>query len=552
MPNIAIIGGGPGAISLCKQLYDDHNLANLDEFNEDLEISIFEKGDQIGAGLPYATKEDCYILNLPKEIMEPIYGQSGHFAKWLETQKDCPQDTKYPPRRFFGRYLEFLAKEMKTEGLKKGFKITYHLNEEVVDISRLDGDIIGYEIKTQSGKYVTNYVVLATGHMPSTNYTQFIGQKGYTGNPWDTEFYQHLNPVSDIGVIGTRLTAIDVALKLHASNHRGKIHMISRRGLLPTVLSRELPSYALKYLTLNTFTHLTKDYLEPLKLNDLIDLFWKEVSEAEGKTCNLNTIVTSSKDMSAQDWLTKEIHQAELGDRKWQQVLFAFYSIIPNVWSMLHFKDQKRFLNEFYGLFITYLAAFPLDNAYKIMDLIKSGQLTVNGGLNDIVFNKDKFQLKQHNRNLSVNYLINATGSGYQTSSIPLYRTMFNRGLIAEHHLGGIKVVPQTLQVIDNIGRAHKSMYALGEPTRGACLLTADMSRVSAQASRVSYCLSQSIFSAKKTFSSGFSGGHSLSESGEVQSTPSIRFFNNPSTTSSRKLPIARTLVTTAKKVFCR
>jgi uncharacterized NAD(P)/FAD-binding protein YdhS len=55
MPKISIIGGGPGAISLCKQLYDDHRLADLDE---ELEIIIFEKGKQVGPGLPYSSKED--------------------------------------------------------------------------------------------------------------------------------------------------------------------------------------------------------------------------------------------------------------------------------------------------------------------------------------------------------------------------------------------------------------------------------------------------------------------------------------------------------------
>lgn len=65
---IVIIGGGPAAISLCWQLFNEIKFKKL---NKTLEIIVFEKNEEIGLGLPYAKKEEAYILNLPKNIMEP-------------------------------------------------------------------------------------------------------------------------------------------------------------------------------------------------------------------------------------------------------------------------------------------------------------------------------------------------------------------------------------------------------------------------------------------------------------------------------------------------
>jgi uncharacterized NAD(P)/FAD-binding protein YdhS len=530
MPKIAIVGGGPSAISLCKQLCDGHDLHNL---TDELEIIIFEKGKKIGAGLPYSFVDDAYILNLPKDIMEPVYNDTGHFSAWLLTQSDYSAGTLYPPRYFFGRYLEHLAKIIQEEVAHKGIKITYHTEDEVSDVREMQEGSI-YEITARSGKYIANHIVFATGHMLSSNYLQLKGIKGYEHNPWDASLYARLNPDANVGIIGSRLTAIDAALKLKQINHRGKIYMISRMGMLPAVLTREIRTYPLRYLTLKNFSDLTQSGLTKLKLTDLVTLFWREISEAEGVEFNDDTIIKSSEEITALNWLTSEINRAEKNDSKWQQVLFAFYAVIPYVWSQLSFSDQQHFLKKYYGLFITYLAAFPLDNAYKILNMLKTERLEVLGGLTEIKPAKGGFVITLKNREIRIPQLINATGSGYQLSSAPLYKKLMARNFITEDSLGGIRVDPQTLQVLHRTGRPYQSVYAVGELTRGASLLTADMSRVSDQTKRVSTCLARNLQQqanlshSNSFFSNGRHPRQSIhTQRGIYKTLVYARFFNN-------------------------
>jgi uncharacterized NAD(P)/FAD-binding protein YdhS len=481
---IAIVGGGPASVSLCMQLFEKFT-PHVTE--EEVEISVFEKNTAIGPGLPYSIEEDCYVLNLPKEVMEPIQGQNGRFSNWLKSFPDCPQDTYFPPRYYFGKYLEYLANDVAQRSVGGKIKIKYHTTCEVLDLIEQDDQ---FEVVTTKGNYVGDYTILCTGHMPSVAYRHLIGNERYVHNPWKEGVFEGIPPDEEIAIIGTRLSAIDIALKLSSIGHQGKVSMVSRSGLLPAVLAKSIPPYPLKYLTLENFDHITKSGLMPLGLNELMKLFWKEISDAEGREFNLSLIDKSYKDILPLSWLNKEISHAEVGNRAWQRVLFSLYPIVPNIWSMMNLRDRCTFLKENHSLFLTYLAAFPLENAYKMRRLLQSNRLEVLGGLDSIECRGSAYHLKlADNRTLIAKHLINATGPGYDPAEIPMYRNLLHRGVVRKHHLGGFDVDPKTLQLFRRKHGLHRNMYAVGELTHGACLATTDMTRVAMQADRAATCI---------------------------------------------------------------
>lgn len=482
---LLIVGGGPAAISICLQVVDEYQRQHL---GGPLEIIVFEKGAKIGPGLPYSKSDDCYILNLPKDMMEPVYGKPGNFTKWLKSRPGAPQDTEFPPRHYFGEYLHFLSKKIQVEATKIGISIKYNTNCEVLNVEYNKGTV---KVFTDQGDTVGDYLVFCTGHMSSSTYPNFIGKNGYFDNPWEEKLYEKLNPESEITIIGTRLTAIDIVLKLFTSGHRGKISMVSRSGMLPTVLSKDIPPYTLKHLTLANFDLMTQCGLRPLSLEDLAALSFAEINEAEGRSVLPNNIVRSYKEQSPECWLLDQIAQAELGPKPWQQVLFATYPIVPNIWAMLSLQDKKKFILHHKSTFLTYLASFPLENAYKLKEHIASRQLNILGGVTEIVeSNKREFVIHFKDRDsLTSKILINGTGAGYIPTMDPFYKRMIDSGLLEEHEAGGIKVDHRTLQVISpGIGN-HPKIFAVGEITWGACLATTDMSRVAIQSGRVALTL---------------------------------------------------------------
>lgn len=496
MLKIAVIGGGPASVSLCVQLF--HKLEKLN-INQQIEVIVFEKNTKIGYGLPYLNINDCHILNLPKDIMEPMPGEKYIFSNWLKQKNSDFNDNEFPPRHYFGKYLEDRATEIQKKSKKIGLNIKYLTEHEVLNIEQINSH--NNIVYTNKQYYSVNYIVLSTGHMPSTSYTDLIGNAKYIHNPWDDNLFSQINPNATIGILGTRLTAIDVLLKLENNNHKGKIYMASRSGLLPAVLSKNIASYELKYLNIETLQNLSKVNPKSINLNIILDLFWKELSHATGNNDNFNTIAKSSRDISPLEWLNREIKGAESGNRAWQNLLFALYPTTPYIWHMLNTEDKSLFLDKYFSLFLTYLAAFPLENAYKIRDIIMSYQLEIHGGLHSVSHSENNFVLSfDNNRLINVDYLFNATGPGYDATSLPLYQNMLNQQLIEKNPLGGIKIKPSTLQIIDKNNAPNSSIFAIGELAKGDYFLTTDLGSIVFHSDKVSEFIIKEILTIKNNY----------------------------------------------------
>lgn len=478
---IVIIGGGPAAISLCWQLFNEIKFKTL---NKALEIIVFEKNKEIGLGLPYAQKEEAYILNLPRNIMEPIPDKKGEFSAWLcSNYPNYADKSEFPPRYIFGQYLNYLAKKFQSEAAKMNIKVSYLTSTEVFNINK---NVKHYLIKSTQGDLQADYVILCTGHMPSNSYREYIGKPGYSPNPWNNDSFLKVQPNESVGILGTRLTAIDIVVKLRSQNHSGPITMISHNGLLPTVLAKKIPPYQLQYLKLDSLP-------DSIQLSYILKMFFKEISLVLNEPCGFDSIVKSYQDINPLSWIHKEIDQAERDAKPWQQVMFSFYPMIPDIWQRMDLENQRKFILEYSSLFMTYLAAFPLENAYKIKNLLESGQLKVVGGLQLIKQYNGKFILQGKTEYVKTDHLFNATGPGYNIKHQTLFINMLNQGLIRQHPLGGIDIKPETLQVFNSQKQLNPGLFAIGELTRGKYLMTSDLATVVKQASKVSRVISNKI-----------------------------------------------------------
>lgn len=480
---IAIIGGGPAAISLCWQLFTEIKFSKL---NKALEIIVFEKNKDIGLGLPYAQKEASYILNLPKDNMEAIPNTSGEFSAWLKSNYPKYADKgEFPPRYTFGQYLNYLAKKFQEEAGRSKIKVSYLTSTTVLNISAFD-DNSSLLVHSTEGKLKAEYVILCTGHMPSHTYREYIGKPGYCHNPWNSDDFLEIKRNESVGILGTRLTAIDIAAKLSSQNHHGPITMFSRSGLLPTVLAKRIPPYQLQYFKLDSFS-------DSIRLSQVLELFFNELSLALNKPCSFDSIIKSYEDVKPLAWINKEIEQAEKGVKPWQQVMFSLYPMIPDIWQRINLRDQKRFILEYNSLFMTYLAGFPLENAHKIKNLLESGQLKVLGGLQHIKKQDGNYILQGKNDIAKTKYLFNATGPSYNVRYQPLYTRMLDQGLIRQHALGGIDIKPETLQVFNSQKQLNPRLFAIGELTRGKFLTTTDLASVGRQANKVAQVIGGKI-----------------------------------------------------------
>src|ERR1700744_1252102 len=161
MRTIAILGGGPSALFMFKRL--------LESGEEYLSITIFEKGNAIGCGMPYSPEgaADEHITKLSgNEIPELV----TDVAEWIKT---VPKDTldkyhidpaqfndyKVLPRLLFGQYLCDQFNLLLKTSKEKGFTVQINYRTTVTDVTD-DPEKEQVQVETDKGAHHFSRVII--------------------------------------------------------------------------------------------------------------------------------------------------------------------------------------------------------------------------------------------------------------------------------------------------------------------------------------------------------------------------------------------------------
>jgi uncharacterized NAD(P)/FAD-binding protein YdhS len=221
--DVAIIGGGASGLIAAYQLA----LA----FGKTLNFLILDKNPetQIGLGLAYKDASPALLLNVPAERMgiDPRYPKD--FLVWLEKQRpEALRLASFPfvPRSYYGEYLQQRFQECSS------LASFTHRQEAVESCDYRRGM---WMLHTQSkARYRAKNLIIATGYGPIKGIEAFASLS--RSQLLDTHECLRLDEVrghEDLLILGTGLSAIDAWHQLHARGHLGKVHFISRNGLLP-------------------------------------------------------------------------------------------------------------------------------------------------------------------------------------------------------------------------------------------------------------------------------------------------------------------------------
>ncbi len=215
---IALIGGGPAALFMYKKLIENSS-------EEPLEIIVYEKNNQLGAGFPYsslgAMQEHITnvsgneIPSLPQSMKEWVGTVDAGVVKPYNINSENFNDFKVVPRLLFGTYLQqqfdLLIKQSKSENVKT----TVWYNTKVEDI--IYDNTTGFStIKDDKQKNIeVNEVVICTGHVwPKMNEGKI---DGWFDSPYPPQkLKQQFN--APVALRGASLTAIDAIRTLAHAN----------------------------------------------------------------------------------------------------------------------------------------------------------------------------------------------------------------------------------------------------------------------------------------------------------------------------------------------
>jgi len=229
MKTIVIIGAGfSGAITAVNLLRQSRG--------QSLRVLLVNRSGRMARGIAYGTASAEHVLNVPAGNMSALADDPDDFLRYCRWADPQALPSSFVSRKLYGCYLEALL-DAAEHGAQSGASLERITGEaERIDV---DPDGRGATVRLDTGRIVpADQVVLAFGHFrphdPSVSTPEFYDSARYVRDPWSPGALEAIRADEPVLLLGSGLTAVDVALSLQARGARtAPLYAVSRRGLLP-------------------------------------------------------------------------------------------------------------------------------------------------------------------------------------------------------------------------------------------------------------------------------------------------------------------------------
>jgi uncharacterized NAD(P)/FAD-binding protein YdhS len=410
--DVAIVGGGFSGTMVVAQLA-----------RRGIGSVLIEGCGRLGRGVAYSTREPAHVLNVRAEVMSAWPEDLEDFARQVEAEGGTAKD--FSERRRFGRYLEAILGEARSEGFVAPVEAM-----AVRATREADGWIVGLD----DGRQVrARALVLAIGNQEPAPMAvaQGISPERFINDPWGPEARAADERLAGsdrpVLLLGTGLTAVDHILSLDANGHRGRIVALSRRG--------QLPRGHLPYEPVAVER-------DEVPMGNVLEL-WR--------------------------WLRRRTGQVS-----WRAAVDSLRPHSSAIWQAFGEHEQRRFMRHARPWWDVHRHRIATEVAQRMKELIGNGQLEVvagrvrsmretEGGVEVDIARRPSTTLGTGGvETRTFDTIINCTGplGAMARTSNPILRQMLDDGLIAADALGiGVEV--------DDNDRAGERIWALGPMTKG-------------------------------------------------------------------------------------
>jgi uncharacterized NAD(P)/FAD-binding protein YdhS len=393
-------------------------------------IYLIEKRAGFGLGLAYPTTNQQNLLNVRAGNMGAFHDQPNHFVDWLRSRApdDEPPPTaeSFVSRRLYGTYVRsVLCDELWANG--KGRNLVLVPDQVVA----LNEDPSCVSLTVGGGRcYRVDAVVLAAG-----NQSADAGKGAYFANPWHPDATTGVPRKAPVLLIGTGLTMVDTVQSLLDAGHKGAIHALSRRGLLP-------------------HAHAPARRLD-IAVADL------------PRTTSVSRLAR---------WLRATVRAAEARGFEWRGVIDGLRPHVQDLWRRLPIEERRRFFRHLRPWWEIHRHRIAPSVAAMLEAATQRGQLVVGAARIVAIEAAETSVLARVRRrgstsieNLEVCRAINCSGLEikHKAFSDPLIRDLLARGFARPDPLGLGLEVSEQCALLDKDGVASHRLFAVGPIPRG-------------------------------------------------------------------------------------
>jgi uncharacterized NAD(P)/FAD-binding protein YdhS len=422
--DVAVIGGGFSAAATIVNL--------MEVLDPDQTIGVVGRTASLGLGTAYGRADDVHRLNVPAGRMSLFPDRPDHLCNWLTRNGHSHGPEDFIPRPLFGAYVQdaLEAQIHRADNLAR----LYFQDAEAIDCEVLGDDRQVFHL-SNGERLEARASVFCIGGTPAglplpEDRIAPEARKHLCLNVWADKWMERAQPDDTIFMLGSGLTMVDQVMSLRRRGHRGRIHVISRHGLVP--LPHQVPR---------------SDALQP-------------------------AVTPGSAPLSE---MMRRLRAAARSAVDWRSAIDGVRPVTQAVWQHLTHDERRRFLRHANAWWNVHRHRLAPDIHARFNEMQQSGQVTVSAGwLHEIYANEAGARVAYRDRHtgtlrqLSADWVVNCTGmEKCSISKVPLLKKMSARGMITGDALGLGLAVNADSQIEREDGSTVASAYALGPMTMG-------------------------------------------------------------------------------------
>ncbi|WP_413796864.1 FAD/NAD(P)-binding protein [Streptomyces iranensis] len=453
---LAIIGGGASAVTLIDALARSTP-------GEKITVSVFEPRAVPGPGRPYQEDADSALINRPADAMSIRHGDPHDFLSWLRQagrsgefpSADC--EARFQPRWLFGVYLRRRLAAATAQLAAGAGSVEVH-TATVEDVYPAGDRLV--TLTSTGAREAHDHVVLCLGTPRPADIYQLTGRPGFVADPYPLP--PSLPGGVPVTVLGSNLSAVDIAVALLRRGHTAPVRLVSRNGLLPSVRCRPAAIGPAEAGQLAEAVRATP----PASLWRTVRRLLHRRLAAHGAPEEEMALDLAAGEPAA-GRLARQLGRTDAANC-WRAVLLPLLDPVGELfWQRLPLRTREVFLRRHNTVLATVLNPMPPATAALLLEGLGTGALQVHPGLSAVNPSPGGgFTVTAAGREHRAGVLLNAVRATPYDPAEPAGRLLGRlaaRGLARPHPCGGVYVDFTTNRVL---GPA-RGLYALGHPTAG-------------------------------------------------------------------------------------
>lgn len=512
--DIGIVGAGAAAVGLLDALADSGAAPGS--------ITVFDGSPAVWRGRPYQADLDAVRVNAPPALMSVRASDRDHYANWVRDHRDSAQyldeglGQPLLPRAVYGSYLEQTAHAAITRLRLGGWRVSVvnarvtgfsshqhsdsshqhsgAVRADLFDASRREGSGLSEHTRAvlhteDGGHHPVDRAVLCVGSGRPRDHYGLTGAPGYVNEPYPlAHTLTDIAADAHVAVIGSGLTAVDIASALTANGHTGPISLLSRSGVLPYVQQRPVPLTP-KHLTPANALRLAAS--GAVAFDSLVELMRAELADLgqdfDSFAAEIRTTETEEPLARLRRQLA-EVDSAHLGRRL---LAMAIRVLGPIVWPALNESDRMMLRTEHFRTISSLSSPMVPLNAKILLHLLDSGQLRLRRALTKIEARPGGGFTVLDDTEWTADVVLNAVNPPAYTTpddTESLISALLATGAAELTHTGGLHADPHTHRLLVD-DRPDPTWHVLGNLAATSMFIATNPPGLAAEAAALAHHL---------------------------------------------------------------